>query len=182
MIIYKITNTVNNKIYIGKTIHIETKRWSNHTSLLTSNSHYNRHLQSAWNKYGESSFKFEVVEKFDSEMNFDLDNLEKYWIRFYDSSNPTKGYNKTHGGEGMSPTDETRKKMSQAQKGRVKTTEECLNISKGKTGKSVHGLESRLKISAAMKGRVVSDETRRKLSEAAKQQWKKNKSTEVIGA
>lgn len=58
--IYKITNIVNGKFYIGSSIDIKN-RWHGHKYDLRKNIHCNDHLQSAWIKYGEENFKFEIV-------------------------------------------------------------------------------------------------------------------------
>lgn len=58
--IYKITNIINNKIYIGSSTDIK-KRWHGHKYDLRKNKHCNTHLQNAWNKYGEDNFKFEII-------------------------------------------------------------------------------------------------------------------------
>ena len=60
--VYKITNTVDGKVYVGSTTIDFGWRWSNHKSALRKNKHCNIHLQRAWNKYGESAFTFEVLE------------------------------------------------------------------------------------------------------------------------
>jgi group I intron endonuclease len=60
--VYKITNTVDGKVYIGSTATDMDTRWTTHRSALRGGKHYNAHLQRAWNKYGESAFTFEVVE------------------------------------------------------------------------------------------------------------------------
>jgi group I intron endonuclease len=59
--IYKITCTVNNKIYIGSTIDIR-KRVLDHVSRLKRNSHSNPYLQNTWNKYGENNFEIHILE------------------------------------------------------------------------------------------------------------------------
>lgn len=59
--IYRITCTVNEKIYIGSAINLR-KRWREHCKHLNQNTHHNPKLQSAWNKHGSSSFVFEVIE------------------------------------------------------------------------------------------------------------------------
>lgn len=59
--IYSITNVLNKKIYIGSAVNIK-KRWSDHRYCFLKNKHHNSHFQSAWNLYGESNFKFEVIE------------------------------------------------------------------------------------------------------------------------
>ena len=150
MYIYKITNTLNSKIYVGQSVGPSLSRVSQHRSDLRNSRHRNKHLQAAWNKYGELAFTFEVIEQFDSEMNFDLNNLERYWIKHFDSMNPSKGYNKTEGGEGGKPSEETKKKLSEAAKGRK------------------HSEESRKKMSEAQKGKTISEQQKRKLSESKK--------------
>ena len=89
--IYKITNLINGKVYIGSSNNIY-KRWNNeHKYLLNINKHFNDHLQSSWNKYGKKNFKFEIEEPCLEEL---LIVREDYNINKYDSMNPDKGYNK----------------------------------------------------------------------------------------
>lgn len=106
--IYKIENTINGKVYIGQSRDIEN-RWYKHIGFLNSNSHHNKHLQAAWNKYGESAFAFAVVEEC---AECDLNDRERYYIANYDSMN--NGYNLDCGGNGVSGykhTDEQLLKM-----------------------------------------------------------------------
>jgi hypothetical protein len=58
--VYKIINKIDNKFYIGSSIDIE-QRWYKHKSLLRNNKHPNKHLQNAWNKYGEICFEFQII-------------------------------------------------------------------------------------------------------------------------
>jgi group I intron endonuclease len=118
--IYMIKNMFNNKMYIGKSIDI-TRRWKKHKSDLNNNRHDNKHLQSAWNKYGQSAFKFSIVEEC-SEDNLNI--REIYYIQLYNSCNDLYGYNMTFGGDGCIPTDEVRKKMSDSAKHRPPISEE----------------------------------------------------------
>lgn len=61
--IYKIENLLNGKIYVGSTSAMGfTRRWRCHRNQLRINKHPNAHLQHAWNKYGETNFKFEIIE------------------------------------------------------------------------------------------------------------------------
>ena len=113
--IYKITNNVNGKMYIGQSINIE-QRWVEHLRELNGNKHYNQHLQNSWNKYGESNFKFDIVEEC---IRNDLNNKERYWIAMYDTQNKRCGFNISNGGvQGCSVSEETRKKLSDSRIGR----------------------------------------------------------------
>lgn len=92
--IYKITNILNNKVYIGQSASIKS-RWCNHKCGLRTNTHSSRHLQSSWNKYGEENFNFEVVEECSIE---ELNDKESYYIDFHNSLNPEFGYNRVQDG------------------------------------------------------------------------------------
>jgi group I intron endonuclease len=61
-VIYKIINLVNDKFYVGSTINKKV-RFRQHRKLLRGNRHHCKHLQAAWNKYGEAKFNFVVVEE-----------------------------------------------------------------------------------------------------------------------
>ena len=57
--IYKIECIANNKVYIGQSINIK-RRLYDHKTRLRKGTHKNKHLQNAWNKYGEDNFTFET--------------------------------------------------------------------------------------------------------------------------
>jgi len=104
--IYKITNKVNDKVYIGFTQDVE-KRWSNHR-----NAQYNRPLYNSIKKYGIDNFIFEVIyQSYDREHT--LLEMEPFFIAEYNSYN--KGYNCVKGG-GNTNTDESRKQSSNRMK------------------------------------------------------------------
>jgi group I intron endonuclease len=63
--VYKITNIINNKIYIGSSSNLH-KRFISHKNSLLRDKHYNTHLQKAYNKYKLENFKFEVIEYCDN--------------------------------------------------------------------------------------------------------------------
>jgi len=90
--IYKITNKINNKVYIGQSKNIKSRIYI-HKRDLKLNKHYNPHLQASFNKYGIESFSFETVEICKESQ---LNNKEIFWIKKYDSFN--NGYNLTNGG------------------------------------------------------------------------------------
>lgn len=93
--IYMIRNIKNDKKYIGSSKNIE-ERWQQHQSALKNNGHTNK-LQYAYNKYGEDSFEYVVLEEVDSS------NLllikEKEWIDKYNSV--FDGYNSVEISEGV---------------------------------------------------------------------------------
>jgi len=93
--IYKITNTKNNKVYIGESNDID-RRWDEHIDKLNNNSHHSYKLQEAWNEYGEENFTFEIleiVEKLDSPYKTTMQLIyeEGKYIDQYNSIN--NGYN-----------------------------------------------------------------------------------------
>lgn len=59
--IYKITNRINGRFYIGRAINFES-RWGDHRSKLKNGKHLNKLLQEDWNRFGSSCFAFEVFE------------------------------------------------------------------------------------------------------------------------
>ena len=91
--IYKITNKVNNKIYVGQTIKTVEKRFQQHKN--NSNKDYFSQivLYQAFRKYGIDNFICETIEEVENEK---LDEREKYWIEYYNSY--LEGYNSTLGG------------------------------------------------------------------------------------
>lgn len=94
MIIYKITNLINQKIYIGLTTCTLKERWQNHKGCVKSDP---RHLYSSMRKYGIENFKIEIVEETDSLEK--LAQLEDYYINLYNSRDPDVGYNLSAGGQ-----------------------------------------------------------------------------------
>ena len=92
--IYKITNNVNGKSYIGQTIQNVKERFYQHCATKCSKAVSNMAIHRAIKKYGKSNFTVEVIEEIDST---NLNDRERYWIRYYDSYN--NGYNSTEGGQ-----------------------------------------------------------------------------------
>lgn len=87
--IYQIKNVINGKRYIGSTVNLN-QRFKDHKKLLRANKHPNKHLQSAWLKYGETKFTFELIEKTNIE---ELILKEQYYIDLYSTHNRKIGYN-----------------------------------------------------------------------------------------
>ena len=98
--IYKITNILNDKIYIGKTNSTIEQRWKQHCSDRKRTRCEKRPLYDAMNKYGIENFTIEEVEQCSPE---EASEREKYWIEYYGSFK--NGYNATSGGDGKSYLD-----------------------------------------------------------------------------
>ncbi len=113
MIIYKITNLINGKIYIGKTYRDVNVRWMEHCKKTSHCSLLTRAIQ----KYKKENFKIEVI--FETKNAYLLNRKEVYFIKLYNTINPEKGYNLRTGGEGGKHTSEYKKRMSEKQKGRT---------------------------------------------------------------
>ncbi len=92
MLIYKILNTVNNKIYIGCTTKTMEERFNRHWARRKDKTPMARALL----KYGKDSFIIGVIEFCDEKK--EMFNREKYWIKSYNSNNRNFGYNATEGG------------------------------------------------------------------------------------
>lgn len=93
--IYKITNQINQKIYIGKTVNSIGARWKEHLHDYKRPQYEKRPLYEAMNKYGIENFTIEEVEEVDVKK---LSIREIYWIEHYNTYN--NGYNATLGGDG----------------------------------------------------------------------------------
>ena len=95
MIIYKITNIVNNKVYIGLTTTSLKRRWCAH---IRDSKKSEKHLYAAMRKYGWENVKIEVIDNRAKDIQ-ELGKLERKYIKLYNSTDPNCGYNVTDGGE-----------------------------------------------------------------------------------
>lgn len=111
--IYKITNNINGKSYIGKTKYKSVTRWKDHVN----GYHPNSAIHQAIIKHGVTNFSFEVLE-----INVDNNSLnewEMYYIQLFNSKSP-HGYNLTDGGDGglgLVVNNDCRQKQSERRKG-----------------------------------------------------------------
>ena len=158
--IYKITNKLNGKVYIGQSRDIDA-RWRQHI-----NAKDNFAIHNAIKKYGEENFKFEVLLECPADM---LNVWERDMIALYDCMSPY-GYNLTEGGEGCKCSEETRLKLSNIRKGKHFSEETKHKISESMKGKKRQpfSAETKKKMSDVRKGIQLSEETRLKMSEAKK--------------
>lgn len=173
--IYQIKNLQNGRVYVGSSVNLK-KRWREHKNDLKKGTHHSQKLQNAWNKYGEESFEFSILEAV-----FDKAKLleqEQHWIDLLCAANRVN-YNisisATSPMLGRSPSIETRAKLAEAMRGNT----HCVGVlhspeARERMGAAKRGqqrtVEQRGRMSAAQIGNsnklgfVVSEETRLKLS------------------
>lgn len=183
MIIYKITNKKNGKIYIGQTVQVLEARWKAHL-----NHKFNSAIKNAVLKHGKENFS---IEQIDAASNIEeLNEKEIYWIAKLESNDRNKGYNLNSGGKNAVPNEEVKEKMRRAHLGKKRTPEQCKAISKRLMGHK-HSEETKRKIAQKATGRkrnykmtedhrrlmqegknrsnyVVSEETKKKISLSSK--------------
>lgn len=172
MIIYKIINKVNEKVYIGQTIRDIKVRWKNHCYQNSGSI-----LKKAIDKYGKHNFKVKIIAKCNSieEMN----HRETYYIKLFNTLSPN-GYNLNTGGNNRIPSKETRNKMSISRSGE-----------KHPMFGKFHSEETKKKISAAHIGKKVapfSDEHKRKIGYSNRGklrpksvEWRNNQRMQMTG-
>lgn len=174
--IYKITNTINGKVYIGQSKTLNT-RYRGHIYRISRNEHHNEHLQRSFDKYGEDNFVYDILEEVEDLSLLDL--KEKFWIDHYGGINSDNTYNlkdpmlneyndyirsklsKSNSGEnnpnyGNKWTEEQKKNMSKSRKG--KTWEELYGKDKAR--------EMKENAAKAQNGRVHSEEVKEKIRQA----------------
>lgn len=149
MWVYKITNLINGKVYIGQTRGSVDRRFKRHC---TASPGKRFAIWHAITKHGQNNFKVETIDS--ASTLEELNDKERYWIKYYDSTDRNRGYNLNEGGgAGALPSAETRKKIGDAHRGRKRPP-----FSK----------DTRMKISLAAKGRKASSETKTKMSATRK--------------
>ena len=169
--IYKITNLINEKVYIGQSWNIES-RWSHHKTVPSNNAH----LRAAIEKYGLHNFSFEILREFrvSSLTQIFLDIFEKQFAKIYDSHNPEKGYNLKECGSGGRLAEETKQKIRESTKAfwqahgpRERTLEHTEKIRQAKIGCTLSE-STKQKMSVAAIGRPKSETARNKMSAYSK--------------
>lgn len=185
--VYQIRNTATGGAYIGSTTKSFTQRWSQWRMNLNRGSGCNPHLRYAWEKYGPESFEFSILEVVEDATQVLI--REQYWI---DQLKPYYNICPTAGNRaGSKHSEETRQKMSQARvgkpihteesrmkigeanRGRLKTPEQIekhRSKIKGQSNLALKGKplseEHKAKLRIARASRMTSEETRRKISES----------------
>lgn len=177
--IYKLTNKLNGKCYIGQSINIK-KRLNVYKNC---NCKSQNKIYNAIKKYGFKNFDVEILFE-DEFKNISYDKLNELEIYFIDKYQSVKnGYNLMDGGKNCALsiesiekmkvskrnnlTDEVRKRISDAQKGKKRSDESKLKQSLSNLG-SKRSDETKNKMSESAKGKKFSDEHRKKISDSAK--------------
>jgi group I intron endonuclease len=163
--IYAIVNKINNKLYIGQTYSIKN-RWCRHKCCAkTTNGKFNLPLYNSMRKHGIDNFELTVIEEWLS-----LDDAN-YWEEFYIMFFKTEvqfgaGYNISSGGNNRKISEETKKKISESNKGK-----------KSALGHK-HTAEARARMSAAQMGIIRPNFTGKKHSESSKRKTSEKTSGE----
>ncbi len=131
MVIYKITNKINGKMYIGITTKPVGLRISSYKSATKSEKRTKHRVVMAMKKYGFENFVFEAIDVATSKE--ELKQKEIHYIALFNSTNVNIGYNVSYGG--FLPHEESLKKTSAKLKGRPLTKEHARKISQSKIGK-----------------------------------------------
>lgn len=128
--VYMHTNKINGKKYIGQTCREPEKRWGKNGCEYDKSPHfYNAIL-----KYGWDNFFHEIL--FTGLTHEQADKMESYLINFYKSNNKKFGYNIRGGGSNGALGEESKKKISKANKGKKRTEEFCRAMSERNKGKN----------------------------------------------
>lgn len=172
-IIYKTTNKINGKIYIGQTIKNLEQRKREHLNEAKRDSK-EFYFYRAIRKHDSENFDWEILEQCNSKEELDL--AEEWYIRYYKTFTGFAdccGYNLTLGGGGIvgfRPSTETRKKMSKAQSGEN-------NPMYGRN----HTNEAIQKIKTTKMRKGLSKKIRQKISETKKELYKNPENTPMFG-
>lgn len=154
MTIYKITNLINGKLYIGQTTVPVEKRWKRHC--WASEYKKNMPIVLAIAKYGKENFSIETLHTCSNQS--DLDAQEMHYAKLYDTFCPN-GYNLRAGNGPGSMSEEMKRKISLANKGRVVSDETRRRLSESHKGYKVKE-STKKKLSQLNKGKVPPDQVR----------------------
>lgn len=160
MYIYKTTNLLNGKIYIGKRVYRKKDdKW-----YLGSGIYLNRAIK----KYGRENFKKEIIEWCNDKTH--LNKREIYWIKQFNAINPKIGYNLSLGGDGGNVGKEAYIKIGNKLRGKKRPKEFGEKISKALKGKP-KSKEHIEKVRRSLLGRTRPKEVIDKMSKSIKKKY-----------
>ena len=167
--IYKILNKLDGKYYVGSSTNPH-RRWKNHKRSLNLNQHHNDYLQNSWNKYGENSFDFIIVQSFPNISPAELLSEEQKWLNI--ASSDILSYNLTFiaGNPNLLLSNYSKKKRSESLKKVIKTPEWKNKISQSHIG-ICPSLASRKKMSISHIGKKQSDTHKNNATESRRKNW-----------
>jgi group I intron endonuclease len=174
--VYQIRNIENGALYIGSTAKTFAGRWHKHREFLRADKHHARHLQFAWNKYGEASFAFEILEVID-DPNLVIEREQVYIDACFQTMPRERIYNTrpTAGSQlGLRHTDKSRQLMSEKQRANQtpeRRKQQGATLSSTLRRKWNEDAEYREKMSARNKQVFSTDEHRAKRREIAQALW-----------
>lgn len=170
--IYRIINIANSKYYIGSAINLANRK-RQHFSELSLNKHTNKHLQNAYNLYGENSFLFDVIEFCENDF---LIEREQFWIDAYKREGcPLYNLCSIAGSRlGTRVSEVSKKKISLSKKGvpahnkgKIMSDEQKEKISKALTGRE-RPIADVIKTANSNKGKKRTEEFKKRMSEIQK--------------
>lgn len=187
MLVYVLTNTVNGKKYVGKTVldnlnsYFATKRWQ-----AAHGNRGNMPVVAAIAKYGWDKFSIAVVAKVsDSDL---LNVLERVWIKDLGTRDPKVGYNVQEGGNsgrtGVKTSEATKLKIGAANKGRkpkgyVRNNEHRQQLSNRMKGNKV-GIKFTPARASAIAASMTPQQRKERAQKAAQKRW--NKEAQLVEA
>ena len=184
MIIYKAE--YKNKVYIGQTICTLYKRKAEHKSCVFNkdNNSYNTRFSRCLRKYGFKNFKWTILTRPNCQEA--LDKAEKFYIKFYRECEDLQCLNLTDGGYGGKKSEETKRKISKAHKGKKFSEEHKKKLSESHIGNKFSE-EIREKMRKRMIGNTISkglkhsEEHKKKISESNRGKKRTKETKKKIG-
>lgn len=161
--IYRID--IAHHFYIGSAASSFSNRRSGHLNKLRKNEHGNRHMQNAWNKYGEQSFRFSIIEECSPKDCIAVE--QRYIDQFFGSADCMNLSPNAQNTLGVKYSEESRRKLSECHSKRV-VKESTRQIHSERMRSFRHSEEGKTKIAASNRRRKLSDESKRKISEKNK--------------
>jgi len=168
-IVYKITNIITFKSYVGETIKSLEKRWKDHVN---ASKKQKALIHKAIHKYGSENFILEIIGSYNNREILNI--METFYIMVHKTHVSENGYNLTWGGDGVNGykfSDEAKEKMSEKRRNRIFTIEHKKHLSESQKGEKNHRWGKGYLITgekSPMYGKHHTDEAKKKMSDKLK--------------